>query len=917
MKKHAMNFTAIIGVVLLIAGILALSSFTTKPFLPGEGLQSFKSYEELEKFVNDNTSYSESMYARGGMVGVAESDGVQTGAPSSGKDSSTDYSTTNIQVTGVDEADFVKNDGEFIYLIPNSDNYYYGYYPQGQSEKKVAILKAYPAQDAEVRAEIKFTEKETPRALYLNGDDLIVLGEVYEQFDAYTGGSGSTGSEKVASSIWPGSYYDYKTSTFVKVFNVADKSNPKLTQDYSVTGNYYNSRLISNRLVVISQDYLHRIRPLPLIESLGGNASLGRISMPEVTSNGQTTEVKATEVLTFGDYDYSYNFTNVLGVNLDSGTHDLKTYLTGYTQNLFVSLENLYFTYQKNLSPRQLFEMRLNALADALPADVASKIRMAVQGDKFDYERETAIGIALQEYMNSLNRAELEDFYSKLADKMREVEKKIFEETSKTVIQKVAVTNLEHKARGEVPGTPLNQFSMDEYNGEFRIATTQQPNFWWGPWAGVARADSTVSSDSITPEQKEEEKQKNHVYVLNSNLDVVGRLENLAPSEQIYSARFLGNRLYLVTFKRIDPLFVIDLQDSTNPRVLGKLKIPGYSDYLHPYDETHLIGIGKEATAGEGDFAWYQGVKLALFDVSDPSNPREVSKYEIGDRGTDSYALRDHHAFTFSKSKNLLVIPITLAEIDESKFSDEELKTWAYGDFVWQGAFAFSLTKEEGFTLLGRVSHDENKKDPYWYYGDQTSVKRSLYIGDVLYTVSSSVVKMNSLPGLEGLNSISFVTEFEQMPDQAYDRSCGLDSDCVKSLMPDSGNNCCETCDFEAVNEDAQSARESWRVENCQGSQACTYIADCVFDERTPYCNEGSCDLKEPEREPPTEGFCGTSTEAECSTDSDCETGGCSGQVCQGASEEEAITTCEWRECYDAEEFGASCGCVEGKCQWS
>jgi len=156
-------------------------------------------------------------------------------------------------------------------------------------------------------------------------------------------------------------------------------------------------------------------------------------------------------------------------------------------------------------------------------------------------------------------------------------------------------------SEGTVSGYVLNQFSMDEYSGYFRIATTTN-NFNWRTFA-------------------EEATSKNNVYVLDMNLDVVGELEDLAPGEQIYSARFMGDRLYLVTFRNIDPLFVIDLSNPTAPTVLGQLKVTGYSGYLHPYDENHIIGIGKETEyEAKEDFSWYQGVKISLFDVSDVSN---------------------------------------------------------------------------------------------------------------------------------------------------------------------------------------------------------------------------------------------------------------------------------------------------------
>jgi uncharacterized secreted protein with C-terminal beta-propeller domain len=277
----------------------------------------------------------------------------------------------------------------------------------------------------------------------------------------------------------------------------------------------------------------------------------------------------------------------------------------------------------------------------------------------------------------------------------------------------------------------LNQFSMDEYDGYFRVATTTQ-----GETTG------------------------NHVYILDMDLNIVGSLENLAPGEMIYAARFMGGRGYLVTFEMIDPLFVIDLSDPYSPEVLGELKITGYSNYLHPYDENHLIGIGKQAVEAEEEgFAWYQGVKIALFDVSDVNNPQEISKYEIGDRGTDSTVLWDHKAFLFDESRNLMVIPVVVAEIHESDYP-EGVPTWAYGEPVWQGAYVFHISLDAGIALEGAITHIENIADPelQYYYYSPFSVERSLYItgeaGDVLYTISQAKIKMNSLENLEYINEV-------------------------------------------------------------------------------------------------------------------------------------------------------------------
>ena len=240
-------------------------------------------------------------------------------------------------------------------------------------------------------------------------------------------------------------------------------------------------------------------------------------------------------------------------------------------------------------------------------------------------------------------------------------------------------------------------------------------------------------------------------------MNIGGRLEDLAPGEKIYSARFMGDRCYLVTFKKVDPLFVIDLRDPYIPRVLGQLKIAGYSDYLHPYDENHIIGIGKETVeAEEGDFAWYQGVKISLFDVTDVEHPKEIAKYEIGDRGTDSPVLRDHKAFLFDKSKNLLVMPVLVAEIDPAKYP-HGIPPNTYGDYVWQGTYVFNISLTQGLVFKGRITHLENDSDLLksgYYFSSEYSVKRTLYIDNVLYTISDKMIKMNSLQNLEEINEI-------------------------------------------------------------------------------------------------------------------------------------------------------------------
>ncbi len=298
-----------------------------------------------------------------------------------------------------------------------------------------------------------------------------------------------------------------------------------------------------------------------------------------------------------------------------------------------------------------------------------------------------------------------------------------------TRIHKISISEgvISYVAEGEVPGDVLNQFSMDEYGGDFRVATT-----------------SWLSGRS------------SNVFVLSDNMTIKGRLEGLAPCEEIYSARFIGERCYLVTFKTVDPLFVIDLSEPESPTVLGKLKIPGFSDYLHPYDENHLIGLGKETLGAEGMFfAWSQGVKISLFDVSNVSNPVELAKIVIGDRGSDSPASYDHKAFLFSRARNLLVIPILVRETGLWPNVTPD----TYGEYRIQGAFVFHVSPEDGFIMRGNITHmDHAVESRRARRGSFTEpdygVTRSLYIEDVLYTFSYNLIKMNSLNDLEELGTV-------------------------------------------------------------------------------------------------------------------------------------------------------------------
>ena len=299
--------------------------------------------------------------------------------------------------------------------------------------------------------------------------------------------------------------------------------------------------------------------------------------------------------------------------------------------------------------------------------------------------------------------------------------------SEETAVHRVSLDGAKasYSGTGVVPGHVLNQFSMDEYNGYFRMATV---NSGW----------RTGSSQLGT-----------NVYVLDSSLQVYGRLEGLAPSESFYAARFLGDRAYLVTYLRMDPLFVIGLDKPSSPQLLGKLEIPGVSDYLQPYDETHLIGLGQSyRVVGWENAALFQGLKVSMFDVSNPTEPKETSKYLMGDRGSDSPALRDHKAVLFERSLNLLVIPVMLA----MQANNSTTSSWGMNPVVWQGAFVFHVTSNE-ISFRGGITHLPKLTVP-GYVSNSYLVTRSLFIGNVLYTLSHHMIRMNSLTDLSDLGSV-------------------------------------------------------------------------------------------------------------------------------------------------------------------
>jgi uncharacterized secreted protein with C-terminal beta-propeller domain len=276
-------------------------------------------------------------------------------------------------------------------------------------------------------------------------------------------------------------------------------------------------------------------------------------------------------------------------------------------------------------------------------------------------------------------------------------------------------------AIGTVPGWILNQFSMSEYEDVLRVATTTGRV---GDW-------SQVPHNRVLCLQQEDKA-----------LNIVGRIENIAPGEQIYSARFLGERGFLVTFVKIDPLFTLDLSDPLSPAIIGELKVPGYSDYIHPLGKDHLLTIGKDTLfVPEDNMAWFQGVQLSIFDVGDFENPSLQDKVVIGDRPTSSEASGNHKAFTFWPEHNLLAIPIHLYEFEAFQDSRDP---WEYGTFTFSGLYVYEVTTDTGFDFKGRIS----TQPPSQTYGSARWT-RGLFVDRYVYAVTEDALKSAEIENIE------------------------------------------------------------------------------------------------------------------------------------------------------------------------
>ncbi|MFH1314936.1 MAG: beta-propeller domain-containing protein [Candidatus Uhrbacteria bacterium] len=610
MKKEILFALASIMIMLAI-GLWVLAYFSLKyeqnliPDIPdifenvtdvivGQGeVAKFESAEDFKQYLAEVRSTYMDSYGFGGFVetsqfrggdvmvlaeeatavdssGLNEVSGMGAGAaPTADR-----VSETNVQVQGIDEPDIVKTDGQEIYYS-QEEIYYYWRETRG-FDTTTKMISALPVEEMDIDGEI-----EAIGDLLLVDDILLILD--YQGINAYDVSDPTSAVE-----LW--------------------------TMEYS-DSTYHDARLYNGLLYLVTYTWISDYNPCPI--------------EPFYMAD-QPFEIACSDIyhpVAPAPSDVTFN---VAKINPTSGQiEDQVSLVSSYSEAVvYMTTGNLYLTYTYPESFVNLVVEFFNEEAyNLVSTEALQRIRNLEVYEISDQAKMVEFQVILDDYLNSLDEDDRLMFENEFENRMDTFLDERKRELTRTGIVRIDPDNLSIKATGEVPGYPLNQFSLDEWDDHLRIATTVGGSGLWG-WMFSSSTES-----------------ENDLYVLNDNLKVTGQVQGLAEGERIYSARFIEDKGYLVTFRQTDPFYVFDLSNHKKPAMVGELKIPGYSSYLHPLAEDLILGVGMEDSK----------VKLSLFDVSDPTDPVEVSKYMLDEYWSD--VLETHHAFLHDSKFGVFFMP--------------------------------------------------------------------------------------------------------------------------------------------------------------------------------------------------------------------------------------------------------------------
>jgi inhibitor of cysteine peptidase len=608
----------------------------------------FKSVDEFKEYLSQGQLMgSNEYYGNMGMVfremvsapnmmegdfGLKALDSVATNSSDSGSASIDRYSETNVQVAGIDEPDILKTDGQNIYYA-KQQNYYLSermmapmdsIYPYPYQQKaETAIIKTLPLADMKLLSKIDKTGQ-----LLLKDNMLVVF----------------SGSE-------------------INGYNISNRENPEkkwtINLDSDSQTIFDQARLYNDDIYLITHTYINANEPCP-IRPLSYNGEKLSIACSDIYHPISPIPANSTYV--------------AMKLNIESGKiSDTTSFVARYGQSVvYMSNESLYISYPQSIDMFSFYVDFLNKdAADLLTSSVKEKVNKILAYDLSNYTKMMELGVILENWKNSLGKDEQLRVETELENRFQNYYKDNKRNLANTGIVKINIADLKIKASGGVPGSPLNQWSLDEYKGNLRIATTLG-DMW----------DFSFGSTNESA---------NDLYVLGEDLKIIGKLLDMGLTERIYSARFIEDKAYIVTFRQTDPFYVIDLSDPKTPVKKGELKIPGYSAYLHPINKDRIIGIGEEAGK----------VKISLFDVSDASDPKELAKYTLDEYYTE--VNNNSRAFMMDEKYKVFFIPGS------------------------KGGYILSYDSDK-LTLVKAAQMDQ--------------VKRAIFVNDLLYVVGESQIKV-------------------------------------------------------------------------------------------------------------------------------------------------------------------------------
>ena len=608
-------------------------------------------------------------YSMGGAMASAGSSGAPGIGGAAGSTGATEYSTTNTQVASVDEADYVKNDGNSIFVL---------------AKDGLHVLDAWPAAETHEVAHVSLPGE--PRRLYFSDNRLVV----YSRIQA-TGTQGGAGTSNPSDQ---GCTYGYNCRfssegghTLLQVFDVTTPATPTELMRYELSGGYVDSRRVGAFVYTVAHDTgATQIPGLDYTLQASSYEDLQAKYAQRIADNN--AKIDATSDDYFLPWVQTVKPDGTTAV-VSSCQQALVT--QGAQGDSFVSINTFDLT---KLGPPTRTVIGSNA---GYIYASATALYMAVDRT---YE---------QDYLGSTSY-----YYGSYQAADSFVHKFNLNGTDTSYVGSVTLT-----------GHILNQFSMDESDGILRVASTKG----WVPDASVISYLTTYGMQA-------------------GKLVQLGQVGGIGPQEDIRSVRFDGNRGYVVTFKKTDPLFVFDLTDATKPKLMGELQIPGFSTYMQRLDDTHVLAIGFTADDHES-FAFFNGIQIQIFDVSDLANPKLAWKHVIGTRGSSSEALTNHLAFNYFAPKKMLALPITVCEGG----GDGTYAT----NLTFAGVMAFDISLDTGISEHGRLPFIDagtvaaTDSCDKWWTDSKSLVKRSIFMDDYIYGLSDTQMRVAALPAMSSV----------------------------------------------------------------------------------------------------------------------------------------------------------------------